>query len=102
MSPRSIDTNLMKWEVKVAEEKPAFDVKDAVDVELESGSSFLLPMCKAKAEIMVGEETAIILFETADGAQLGVPLGHASIEQLHVLLAEALRRLKAGNDHRIQ
>lgn len=86
----------------MTEEKLAFDVNDAIDVELESGSSFLLPMCKTKAENMVGEETAIILFETADGAQVGVTLGHRSIEQLHVLLGEAIWRLKPVSDHRIQ
>ena len=80
----------------------AFDVEKATDVELEGGETFLLPMCMAKPEIMLGEETTIVLLETVDGAQVGIPLGHNSVEQLHVLLTEALRRLKPGDEAHLQ
>jgi len=80
----------------------SFDVEKATDVELEGGETFLLPMGMAKPEIMLGEETAIVLLETIDGAQVGIPLGHDSIERLHVLLTEALRRLKPSDDVHLQ
>jgi hypothetical protein len=86
----------------MAKKVTGFDVRDATDVEFERGDSFLLPMCMAKSEMMLGEETAIILLETTNGAQVGIPLGHKSIEQLHVMLTEALRRLKPHKDVRIQ
>src|SRR5215212_861065 len=91
-----------EWTATMAKKAKGFDVHDATDVEFERGDSFLLPMCMAKSEMMLGEETAIILLETADGAQVGIPLGHRSIEQLHVTLTEALRRLKPHNDIRVQ
>ena len=80
----------------------AFDVGKATDVELEGGETFLLPMCMAKPEIMFGEETTIVLLETVDGAQVGIPLGHNSVEQLHVLLTEVLRRLKPSDEAHLQ
>ncbi|KAB1073434.1 hypothetical protein [Methylobacterium planeticum] len=86
----------------MASKAKGFDVREATDVEFDRDDSFLLPMCMAKAEMMLGEETAIILLETADGAQLGIPLGHRSLEQLHVMLTEALRRLKTEKDVRVQ
>jgi hypothetical protein len=51
---------------------------------------------------MLGEETTIVLLETVDGAQVGIPLGHNSVEQPHVLLAEALRRLKPSDEAQLQ
>ena len=86
----------------MAKKGKAFDVEKATDVELEGGETFLLPMCMAKPEIMLGEETTIVLLETVDGAQVGIPLGHNSVEQLHVLLTEALRRLKPGDEAHLQ
>ncbi|WP_336492525.1 hypothetical protein [Methylobacterium nigriterrae] len=86
----------------MAKRGKAFDVEKATDVDLEGGETFILPMCMAKPEIMLGEETTIVLLETIDGAQVGIPLGHTSIERLHVLLTEALRRLKSGNDVHLQ
>ena len=86
----------------MAKKPNGFDVRDATDVEFECGYSFLLPMCIAKAEMMLGEETAIVLLETTDGAQVGIPLGHKSVEQLNVMLTEALRRLKPLKDAQMQ
>jgi hypothetical protein len=82
----------------VAKKPKTLDLEKASDVELEGGNTFLLPMCMARPEIMLGEETTIVLLETVDGAQVGIPLGHNSVEQLHVLLTEALRRLKPGDE----
>ena len=79
-----------------------FDLEKATDVELEGNSTFLLPMSVVRPEIMLGEETAIVLLETVDGAQVGIPLGHQSVEQLHVLLTEAIRRLKPDGDVPVQ
>ena len=79
-----------------------FDLEKATDVELEGNTTFLLPMSMARPEIMLGEETVIVLFETVDGAQVGIPLGHQSIEQLHALLTETLRRMKPSDNSQMQ
>jgi hypothetical protein len=76
-----------------AQPKP-FDLEGAEDVGLKPGGTYLLPLCVVRPELMLGEEVAIMLLNTSDGAQLGIPLTHKSAERLQELLAEALRRLQ--------
>ena len=82
----------------MADQVEPFDLEGAEDVELKPGGTYLLPLCVVRPELMLGDEVAIILLNTSDGAQVGIPLTHQSAGRLQELLAEALRRTKPDMD----
>jgi hypothetical protein len=81
-----------------ADQDEFFGLNEAEQVEFEGTGPFLLPLCEARAGILMGEDVGIIILKTADGHRFGVPLGHEALSTLYQVIGEALRDLKSEND----
>jgi hypothetical protein len=56
---------------------------------------FLLPVCMPYFELLVGEDLAVVVLNTAEGQRIGVPMGLQSLYDLKETISEALRMLQA-------
>lgn len=63
---------------------------------------FILPICMPETNLLVGEDLAILQFETIEGQRVGVPLGIDALSDLHALLGEALRLMSAPEGGTLQ
>ncbi|WP_264050408.1 hypothetical protein [Methylobacterium flocculans] len=78
----------------MADQAKPFDLEAAESADLQPGGTYLLPLCMVRPEIMLGEEVAIVLLNTSNGVQIGVPLTHQSVERLHGLFSKMLHKTK--------
>ena len=81
-----------------SEQDQFFALEDAEQVEFEGDGPFMLPLCEARAGILMGEDVGIIILKTAEGHRFGVPLGHEALSTLYQVIGEALRDLKPDGE----
>jgi hypothetical protein len=81
-----------------ADQDEFFGLNEAEQVEFEGAGPFLLPLCEARAGILMGEDVGIIILKSAEGHRFGVPLGHEALSTLYQVIGEALGDLKSEND----
>ena len=71
--------------------------------ELPAGpGDYLVPICIAKPDVLMGELMAVVVFETIKGQRVGVPLGMQAMSDLRVALGEALVSLQASEGGSVQ
>ena len=63
---------------------------------------FMLPFCVPGAEILMGEDLAVIVVPTQERQRVGIPMDLQTVSDLHALLGEALRMLQAPEDGSVQ
>ena len=63
---------------------------------------YVVPICIAKPDVMMGDLMAVVVFETIEGQRVGVPLGMQAISGLRDALGEALRSLQASEGGSVQ
>lgn len=63
---------------------------------------FMLPFCVPGAEMLMGEDLAVIVVSTVEDQRVGIPMGLQAISDLHALLGEALRMLQAPEGGSVQ
>jgi hypothetical protein len=81
-----------------SEQDQFFALEEAEQVEFEGDGPFMLPLCEARAGILMGEDVGIIILKTAEGHRFGVPLGHEALSTLYQVIGEALRDLKPDGE----
>jgi hypothetical protein len=63
---------------------------------------FMLPFCVPGAEILMGEDLAVLVVLNQEGQRLGLPMDLRAVADLHALLGEALRTLQAPESGSVQ
>ena len=63
---------------------------------------FMLPFCVPGAEILMGEDLAVLVVPNQEGQRLGLPMELQTVAELHTLLGEALRMLQAPEGGSVQ
>ncbi|MEG9502858.1 MAG: hypothetical protein MIN69_13545 [Methylorubrum extorquens] len=81
-----------------SEQDQFFGLEEAEQVEFDGDGPFMLPLCEARAGILMGEDVGIIILKTAEGHRFGVPLGHEALSTLYQVIGEALRDLKPDGE----
>ena len=76
------------------------DTKEAFPEPVEG--DFMLPFCVPGAEILMGEDLAVIVVPTQERQRVGIPMDLQSVADLYALLGEALRRLQAPEGGSVQ
>lgn len=86
----------------MADQKPfrPSDAKEAFPEPTEG--DFMLPFCVSGAEILMGEDLAVIVVPTQERQRVGIPMGLQTVSDLHALLSEALRMLQAPEGGLVQ
>jgi hypothetical protein len=86
----------------MADQKPfrPTDAKEAFPEPVEG--DFMLPFCVPGAEILMGEDLAVIVVPTQERQRVGIPMDLQTASDLHALLGEALRMLQAPEDGSVQ
>ena len=62
----------------------------------------MLPFCVPGAEMLMGEDLAVVVVSTVEDQRVGIPMGLQAISDLHALLGEALRMLQAPEGGSVQ
>jgi hypothetical protein len=63
---------------------------------------FMLPFCVPGAEILMGEDLAVLVVLNQEGQRLGLPMDLRAVADLHALLGEALRTMQAPEGGSVQ
>ena len=86
----------------MADRKPfrPTDAKQAFPESIEG--DFMLPFCVPGAEILMGEDLAVIVVPTQERQRVGIPMDLQTVSDLHALLGEALRMLQAPEGGSVQ
>ncbi|NEU13573.1 hypothetical protein G3T14_15745 [Methylobacterium sp. BTF04] len=62
----------------------------------------MLPISLPAPELMMGEGLAVIVLTTVEDQRVGIPMGHQALSDLHKIIGEALRLLRAPEGGSVQ
>ncbi|MET0531387.1 MAG: hypothetical protein ABW003_24150 [Microvirga sp.] len=82
--------------------KPFLPNQAAEVLPVSSRGDFLLPICIPNPGLLMGEDLAVIVFETVEGQRVGAPLGAQALSYLRETITEALRMLQAPGGGAVQ
>lgn len=63
---------------------------------------FMMSFCVPGAEILMGEDLAVLVLPNQEGQRLGLPMSLQTVSDLHALLGEALRTQQAPEGGSVQ
>ncbi|MEE7451393.1 hypothetical protein MRF4_28460 [Methylobacterium radiotolerans] len=86
----------------MTDRKPPFRPTEAVDTLGEVEGDFVLPLCLPGANLLIGEDLAMLVLDTIHGQRVGLPLSPQGAADLHAVLGEALRLLQARDRGPVQ
>lgn len=72
--------------------------KDALDGD----GDFLLPVCEAEPDLIMGEDIAVIVLTTIGDQRVGVPIGMQGLSDLHEITREAMRLMRTVDGNSVQ
>jgi hypothetical protein len=76
-----------------------FRLETAKDA-LEGDGDFLLPVCEAEPDLIIGEDFAVIVLTTIGDQRVGLPIGMQGLSDLHEVTRKAMRLMQADDRFR--